>query len=111
MKKPFLHALAAALYIVLIVSGINTATLLFPSVPDNTLLAPITMLSLFVLSAAIMGFLFLSEPFKLYLDNQKQEAVSFFGKTVGFFTCFIVIFVLALSLSSFLSPFLPALVI
>jgi hypothetical protein len=91
MKKPFLYAFSAALYITIIVLiGDQTSKLL----PKETILIPMGMLSLFVLSAAVMGFLFLSEPIQLYLDKQKKEAVVFFLKTVGIFACFVVIFLI-----------------
>ena len=93
MKKPFIFALAAASYIAILVSIINFA---LPILPQKTIFIPMTMLSLFVLSAAIMGFLFLSEPLQLYLDNHKQEAVAFFAKTTGFFACFVVVFIILL---------------
>jgi len=93
MKKPFLHALTAALYIVVIVLIINIVTLILPK---ETILIPMSLLSLFVLSAAVMGYLFLSEPLQLYLDNQKKEAVAFFIKTVGIFACFAILFLILL---------------
>ena len=93
-KKPFLNASAAALYIVAIVLVINTFSRL--SIPDNTILDPIVMLSLLVLSVAIMGFLFAYEPLRLYLEGQKQEAMLFFAKTVGTFACFAIFFIVVL---------------
>jgi hypothetical protein len=95
MKKPFLYALGAVVYIVVIVLGVQ-ATKFFPE--KETIIIPMTMLSLFVLSAAVMGYLFLSEPLKLFLEGQKQEAVVFFGKTVGIFACFVALFVVLLFL-------------
>ena len=95
MKKPFVFALVAAVYIVFIVLLIQFA---LPFLSQQTIFIPITMLGLFVLSAAIMGFLFLSEPLRLFLENQKQEAVSFFLKTVGVFACFVALFVIAMLL-------------
>jgi hypothetical protein len=91
MKKPLLYAFAAALYIVIIVFVINALT---SSLPGKTILIPMVMLSLFVLSALVMGFLFLYEPLHLYLENKKKEAVAFFGKTVGFFACFTILFLI-----------------
>jgi Ni/Fe-hydrogenase subunit HybB-like protein len=90
IKKPFLYALGAALYIVIIVFVMNAITSV---VPGKTLIIPMVLLSLFVLSAAVMGFLFLSEPFRLYMENQKQEAISFFAKIVAIFACFAALFV------------------
>ncbi len=88
MKKPILYAFVATVYIVFIVSVINFTKYL---PPKETIIIPMVMLGLFVLSAAIMGFLFLSEPLKLYLDGQKHEALIFFGKIVGFFACFVIL--------------------
>jgi len=96
MKKPFLNALAAITYIVAIVSIISSTSSLAPK--TDTILAPIVMLSLLVLSVSLMGFLFFYQPFRLYTENQKQEAVTFFLKTVGFFACFLIIFSLLLLL-------------
>lgn len=88
MKKPILYALVAVVYIVFIVSLVNfTSRFTF----KESILMPMTMLGIFVVSAAVMGFLFLSEPLSLYLDGNKKGAVIFFGKIVGSFTCFIVI--------------------
>ena len=95
MKKPFYYALGAAMYIVLIVLAIS-ATKYFPQ--KETIVIPMVMLSLFVLSVSIMGFLFLSEPIRLYMENQKKEAFAFFGKIVGFFACFVALFVVILLL-------------
>jgi hypothetical protein len=63
---------------------------------SGTMLVPMAMLSMFVLSAAIMGYLFLSEPLFLLTENRKQEAIVFFAKIVGFFACFVVVFAILL---------------
>jgi|SRR3989344_5018497 len=91
MKKPFLHALVAALYIVVIVFVVNFVTSLLQS-ESETIIIPMIMLSLFVLSAAVMGFLFLSEPLYLLMENKKKEAITFFVKVVGIFACFVIVF-------------------
>lgn len=96
-KNPFINALAAITYIVVLVSGITL-------IPDNgfdssivEFITPILMISLFTLSAAVMGYLFCYQPLRLYLDGKKKEAVSFFLKTVAVFALFpIVILVLYL---------------
>ena len=99
-KKPFLNASAAAVYIIVIASGMNALSTL--NFPKGTILVPIVILSLFVLSAAVMGFLFAYEPLRLYLENQKQEALFFFAKTVGIFACFAILFIVALLCSLFM---------
>ena len=96
MKKPFLHALGAAAYIVFIVTAMQATSSFMPQ--EDNLLMPITMNGLFVLSAAVMGYLFLSEPLKLFLENQKQQAVTFFAKTVGIFAIFVVVFAILILL-------------
>ncbi|MBI3888880.1 hypothetical protein HY311_03795 [Candidatus Nomurabacteria bacterium] len=94
IKKPFLHAFAAALYIVFIVFAISTIGSKIPQ--DKAILTPMVVLSLFVLSAAVMGYLFVSQPLMLYMENKKQEAMAFFGKTVIIFACFVALFVILL---------------
>ena len=97
MKKPFLHAFVAALYIVSIVLVIFQTGQMEV---QETVIIPMLMLSLFVFSAAVMGYLFLAEPLQLFLENRKEEAVAFFSKTVMFFACFIVVFVILTFLNS-----------
>ncbi|OGI95224.1 hypothetical protein A2917_01060 [Candidatus Nomurabacteria bacterium RIFCSPLOWO2_01_FULL_42_17] len=90
MKNPFLNALAAALYIVVVVFVISSIT---SDAHEETLLIPITMLSLLVLSVSVMGLLFFYEPARLFLENKNREAILFFVKTVGTFACFVIILI------------------
>ena len=89
--KPFMHAVLAALYIVFIVFTINTLTSL--EALHGTLLIPMAMLGLFVLSAAVMAFLFGYKPFQLYFDGQKRESLRFFATTVLIFALFVFAFI------------------
>ena len=82
-------------YIAGIILVISKTSSIAANTPD-TILAPVTMLSLFVLSAAIMGILFVYEPLRLFLENQKQQAFLFLIKTVGTFACFVLIIVILL---------------
>ncbi len=95
MNNPYLNAVFAAAYIVGLVLVINTI-MSFTKDSAETVLIPMTMLSLFVLSAAVMGFLFMFRPAQLYIDGAKKEAIQFFGKTVATFACFAVLSVIAL---------------
>lgn len=97
MKKPFLYASGAALYIIIIVLVVQGATFLLKN-QNGTIIIPMTMLSMFVLSAAVMGFLFLSEPLYLLVENRKKEAIIFFAKIVGIFACFVALFAILLFL-------------
>ena len=101
IKNPYLNAFMALGYIAGIILAISKTSSIAANTPD-TLLAPVTMLSLFVLSAAIMGILFVYEPARLFLENQKQQALSFLIKTVGTFACFVVILAVLLFYTSLL---------
>jgi hypothetical protein len=95
-KHPFFHALLAALYIVGIVYLMQAVT---SGIVEESILIPMVVLSLFVLSAAVMGFLFIYEPFRLYMDGQKVPAVHFFFHTILYFALLVAIFIGALFLS------------
>lgn len=91
INNPIIGALLAALYI----AGISSLlSFVMPIVApgEDTVFIPMAMLSLFVLSAALMGYLFLGEPLQLYLDGKKSEAVSFFSQTIISFAVITVIF-------------------
>jgi heme O synthase-like polyprenyltransferase len=83
-KNPWLNALVAWLYIALVSIILFYGPHYVRNTPD-TVLAPIAMISLFTLSAAIMGYIFLSQPLQLYLDDKKKEAMKLFGNTVIIF--------------------------
>ncbi|MFA6519607.1 MAG: hypothetical protein WCT41_02170 [Candidatus Paceibacterota bacterium] len=83
-KNPFVNALVASGYISLLV------TLIFNSpklVTDNELgmMAPVLFLSLFVFSAALMGFIFLYQPLQLLVEGKKEEATKLFLTTLASF--------------------------
>ena len=88
-KNPFLNALAAIAYIALVSSlmffGTQNAR------PEDSVLAPIMIISLFTLSAAVMGYIFLYNPFRLYFDGQKKEALNLFLQTLGTFAVIVAI--------------------
>ena len=63
---------------------------------------PIVMLSLFVLSAAVMGYLFVFQSAVLYLEGKHKEAVAFFLKTAGIFALItLALFSIVFLLTSF----------
>lgn len=86
-KNPFINALLAAGYICGLVSLMS---LFVDSEVEHVvpMLIPILMLSLFTLSAVVMSMIFFYEPFRMYFDGQKQEAVTLVVKTVGYFAAF-----------------------
>lgn len=79
-KNPVLNALSAGAYIVAIAAIMTWGTSIAPG-PD-TFLAPIVAISLFTLSAAVMGYLFCFQPLTLYFAGKKNDAVKLFLQTV-----------------------------
>lgn len=97
MRNPYLRAFLASGYIACVVGAIwllsETATH-----GEDTMVIPLAMLSLLVLSVATMAYLFFYEPLRLHLKGEEQEAVSQFLKTLVTFaaiTAFVFMAVLA----------------
>ncbi len=88
-KNPFLNAIVAALYIILVASIMFYGTRM--TGPTHSIVVPIAVLSLFTLSAAVMGYLFLYEPAQLYFSNNKKEAIGLFLKTVAVFAVITIV--------------------
>lgn len=92
-KKPILNALAALAYISVV------ATFMYygpeKSGPIHSPIIPIGILSLFTLSAGVMAYIFFWQPFQLYFNNKKKEAVELAFKSL---VSFAVITVLILAL-------------
>jgi hypothetical protein len=84
-KYPVLNGFAAAAYILIIVSVMTWGTKMVPR-PD-TFMAPLAAISLFTLSAAVMGYLFCYQPIQLYFEGKKKLAVQLFLQTVMVFGC------------------------
>ena len=84
MSEP-LHALGHAILVLLYTSGVAWVLFngqrLFGKV--TSFWGPLAVLMLFVVSATIVGTLVLGRPILLYLDGKKDEALRFFGWTVG----------------------------
>ncbi len=98
-KNPFYNALGALGYVIFVTSVLRLGEYLgSPDTPDNFFI-PIGMLSLFVLSAAVMAYIFLYQPITLLLDGKRTEAVRLFVHTVAVFAGFTII---ALSIAMFL---------
>ena len=83
-RNPFYNALAAITYIVTLVS---TAILLprFLGGPEESIFYPMLGLSVFVLSASVMAYLFFYQPLLMILDGKREEGVKLFLKTIGVF--------------------------
>ena len=93
-KNPFINALIAIVYIVLVASFMYYGGLRLA--PIQGVIVPVTMLSLFVLSAALMGIIFFYNPVQMYLDGDKKNALSLLVKTVAIFASSTVLLIIAL---------------
>lgn len=80
-KNPVINSLLATGYITLVSLGMEHASRGHENEPDS-FLAPVAFISLFTLSAAMMGLIFGYQPFKLYFDGKKKEAISHLFKTI-----------------------------
>ncbi len=99
--NPYINAALASAYIVLVALGITTLGTLVGPDSDDTVLAPIAMLSLLVLSVAFMAFMFFYRPVALLLDGKRDEAVAFFARTLAAFALITAI-VLAIGFAIFM---------
>ena len=91
-KNPIINGLSALIYIVSVAFIMYFGTKNLPK--EDTILAPIAMISLFTLSAGVMGYIFGLQPIQLYLNGKKKEAVQLFLKTLmvfGFLTTLILL--------------------
>lgn len=89
-KNPFINALGASAYIILVVSVMTFITQPLKDKPD-TFFAPIVFLSVLTLSVAVMAFLFFYQPLQLFMEEKKKQAVNLFIKTVGIFAIYTVV--------------------
>lgn len=83
MKNPLYNAVLAEGYICLV------AFIMFYGGQfvgeEDSLIMPMAMLSLLVLSVSVMGYLFFYTPLALFLEGKKEDAVHVLLKTIGYF--------------------------
>lgn len=94
-KTAFLRALATTLYIIAVGSFMYYGSLVKLG-RANVILVPITLLLLFVFSAALTGFLIFGKPAQMYVDGKKKEALSLITHTLIFFSIITFIAILLL---------------
>lgn len=95
--NPILNAVAASTYIAALVTFMHFIESRRHDTPD-TLIDGMGFLSLFVLSVAVMAFLFFYHPVTMLIENQKAEAISYFLKTLGVFGVITVVLLTLVSL-------------
>ena len=94
-KRGFINAFATVLYIIAIASFMYYGSLIKLG-RANIILVPITMLLLFVFSAALTGFLIFGKPAQLYVDGKKKEALAMLTYTLISFSIVTFVFLLLL---------------
>jgi hypothetical protein len=94
-KNPIVNALGVSAYIILVVAVMTFVTEPMKNKPD-TFFAPIILLSVLTLSVAVMAYLFFYQPFILYFDNKKKEALDLFIKTLLIFGVMTLVFLAVL---------------
>jgi hypothetical protein len=93
-KNPVINGLSASVYIMLVALVMYFGTKIMPR--TNSFMAPVAIISLFTLSAAVMGYIFGYQPAQLYFDNKKKQAVRLFLQTVVIFGFLTIIWLLLL---------------
>lgn len=98
-QKLLVYSFGHALLVIAYTSGV--AWIMFNSQRlfgrNDTILTPIALLMLFVVSATIVGALVLGKPALLYMDGKKPEALRMFAYTLGWLFLATILF-LALNL-------------
>ena len=84
MKNPYLNAICASAYIGVVGTFMHYMEKGYANTPDKWF-SGIAFISLVTLSVATMGFFFVVNPLRMYLDGHKEQAVQFFLKTLGTF--------------------------
>ena len=82
-RSPYLNAAYACSYICAVVLLMNYGPESMPFV--DGIAACIAFLSLFVLSAAMMGYFFAFQPLALLVERKQKESARFFLKTAAAF--------------------------
>lgn len=96
-KSPILNAAAATAYIIAVATVLYNA----PKIPGpDTIFAPISVLSLLVLSAGMMVYFFLYQPVQLFFEGKREEAARLFRSTLMTFAAFTAIIISTMVLLS-----------
>lgn len=90
VKTSFFNALGTAAYTALVSWFLFNAQAFFGDKPDN-FLAPMFMMILLVVSAAVTGYLVLSKPLRLFYASQVKEGITLFFWTLGWLLLFAII--------------------
>ena len=93
-KNPIINAIVAIAYIAVVALFMNFMS---DRVEDSqSFLAPVVFISIFTLSAAIMGYIFLYQPLQLFLSDDKKGGVKLFLQTIGIFAVITIIIIITI---------------
>ena len=95
-KNPFINALAAALYIIIVALFMFYSSHSQLANQPDTIVAPIAMISLLTLSVAMMAYLFFYQPFQLYFNGEKKRALDLFLQTIAIFAVITILIITSL---------------
>jgi hypothetical protein len=93
-RNPILNALAAAAYIAVVASILFFGQTLAPT--EDTVLIPITMISLLVLSVLVMALCFFYQPALLFGAGETRAAIALFAKSAGTFAIIAVLLLITM---------------
>jgi len=96
IKLAFLAALGEWVYIFLVAFFMLNAEKWFGNMPGIAGVA--SLLLVFVISAAISGFLILGKPILMYFEGKKKDATMLFFITVGWLLVFLAVLLFVMSL-------------
>jgi len=84
-KTALINAVSTAVYVIAVGSFMYFGSQIKLG-RANLILVPISLLLLFVFSAALTGFLIFGKPAQMYIDGKKKEALSLLTYTLMFFS-------------------------
>ena len=87
--KSFINSAGVFIYISAIVLLMSNGEAIFGEA--GTMLIPIFMLLLFVISAVVTGYLVLGQPIFLYMDKKKKEAFIMLMSTIAWLALYLLI--------------------
>ncbi len=91
-KQGFLQALGVAVYCTLIGLLFWNGSVLFGQM--NQIVGPILMLILFSVSVLVCGLLVFYQPYRLFFDGKKKEAVDLVILTTAWLAVFLIAFLI-----------------
>jgi hypothetical protein len=85
-ENPFKNAFLALAYIIILVSLLFLGSKMIGG-DEESILYPISALSVLVLSVGVMAYLFFYKPVLMLLDGERERGVKLFLHTLGIFAC------------------------